>query len=69
MINSCILLQTQKTLKLMKRLIKASSKPGDYVADFFMGSGSFLVKANELNRNFIGCDINPKAVDITKKRL
>jgi site-specific DNA-methyltransferase (adenine-specific) len=60
---------TQKPLQLMERFIKASSDEGDLVADFFMGSGSFLVKAKELNRNFIGCDISQYAVDLTNKRL
>jgi DNA modification methylase len=34
-----------------------------------MGSGTTLVVAKELNRNYIGCDIQEKAVKITKERL
>jgi len=60
---------TQKPLELMNRIIKASSNEGDTLADFFMGSGSFIVKAKELNRKYIGCDINPKAIEITNLRL
>jgi len=60
---------TQKPLELMDKIVKASSNEGDLVADFFMGSGSFIVKAKELNRDYIGCDINPKAVKITNLRL
>lgn len=60
---------TQKPKKLMERIIKLYSNEGDTVADFFMGSGSFIVSAKELNRNYIGCDINPKTIEITKKRL
>lgn len=60
---------TQKPKKLMERIIKLYSNEGDTVADFFMGSGSFIVSAKELNRQFIGCDINPKAIEITEKRL
>jgi len=60
---------TQKPLELMEKFIKTSSKENDVVADFFMGSGSFLVKAKELKRNYIGCDINPRAVEITNLRL
>lgn len=60
---------TQKPKKLMERIIKLYSNEGDTVADFFMGSGSFIVSAKELNRQFIGCDINPKTIEITKKRL
>ena len=36
---------TQKPLELLERLIEAASDPGDLVADFFMGGGSFLVAA------------------------
>ena len=46
-----------------------SLKIGDVVADFFMGSGGFIVSAKELNRNFIGCDIYSKSIEITEKRL
>ena len=60
---------TQKPKKLMERIIKLYSNEGDTVADFFMGSGSFIVSAKNLNRQFIGCDINPKAIEITEKRL
>jgi DNA modification methylase len=60
---------TQKPLKLMERIIKASSNEGDTVADFFCGSGSFGIKAKQLNRNYILCDINPKAIEITNQRL
>ena len=59
---------TQKPKKLMERIIKLYSNEGDTVADFFMGSGSFIVSAKELNRQFIGCDINPKAIEITEKK-
>ena len=39
------------------------------MADFFCGSGTTMEVAKHLNRNYIGCDINPKAIDITNKRL
>lgn len=58
-----------KPKKLIKRIIKASSNEGDVVFDPFMGSGTTLVVAKELNRNYIGCDIQEKAVKITKERL
>ena len=60
---------TQKPLELMDRIIKAFSNEGDLVADFFCGSCSFLVSAKNLGRNFIGCDINPKAIEIGNTRL
>ncbi len=60
---------TQKPLELMEKIIKASSNEGNIIADFFMGSGSFLVKAKELNRKYVGCDINTRAVELTNERL
>ena len=60
---------TQKPKKLLERIIKASSNEGDVVADFFCGSGTSMVVAKELGRQYIGCDINPRAVEITNKRL
>ena len=60
---------TQKPKALIERLIKASSNEGDTVADYYLGSGTTAVVCKELNRNFIGCDINPKAIEITNTRL
>ncbi len=60
---------TQKPKALIERLIKASSNEGDTVADYYLGSGTTAVVCKELNRNFIGCDINPKAIEITNERL
>lgn len=60
---------TQKPKVLLERIIKASSNEGDVVADYYLGSGTTAVVCKELNRNFIGCDINPKAIEITKGRL
>jgi len=60
---------TQKPKKLLERIIKLSSNEGDVVADFFMGSGTTIEVAKEMGRNYIGCDINQRAVGITKERL
>ena len=60
---------TQKPKALLERIIKSSSNEGDVVADFFCGSGTSMVVAKELGRQYIGCDINPRAIDITNKRL
>ena len=60
---------TQKPKVLLERIIKASSNKGDLVADFYCGSGTSMIVAKELNRQYIGCDINQRAVDITNKRL
>lgn len=61
--------KTEKPIKLLDFIIKASSNKGDIVADFFCGSGTTLEVANELGRNFFGCDINPRAIQITNSRI
>ena len=60
---------TQKPKELLERIIKTSSNEGNVVADFFCGSGTSMVVAKELGRQYIGCDINPRAVEITNERL
>ena len=60
---------TQKPKELISRFVLASTNEGDVVADYYLGSGTTAVVCKELNRNFIGCDINPKAIEITKARL
>ena len=60
---------TQKPLRLVERIIKASSNPGDLVFDCFMGSGTTQAVAMKLGRRFIGADINLGAVETTTKRL
>jgi len=60
---------TQKPLKLLERIVRASSNPGDVVADFFGGSGTTAVAAARLGRRFLVTDISPEAVEITERRL
>ena len=60
---------TQKPKTILEIIVNASSNKGDDIADFFCGSGTTLVVAKELGRNYIGCDINPRAIEITKERL
>ena len=60
---------TQKPKKLIRRIVLASSNEGDVVADYYLGSGTTAEVCKELNRNFIGCDINPNAIELTKTRL
>ncbi len=60
---------TQKPKELIIRFVLASTNEGDTVADYYLGSGTTAVVCKELNRNFIGCDINPKAIEITNARL
>ncbi|RZN65247.1 MAG: site-specific DNA-methyltransferase [Candidatus Methanoliparum thermophilum] len=64
-----IYFQTQKPEALLKRIILASSNPGDIVADFFVGSGTTLAVAEKLGRRWIGCDLSKFAIQVTRKRL
>ncbi|HET9059592.1 MAG TPA: site-specific DNA-methyltransferase [Acidimicrobiales bacterium] len=60
---------TQKPLKLLERIIAASSNPGDLVADFFCGSGTTGVAAARLGRRYLLVDANPDAVSLAQRRL
>ncbi len=60
---------TQKNEDLLKRIIMASSNPGDIVADFFCGSGTTLAVAEKLGRRWIGSDLSKYAIQVTRKRL
>ena len=60
---------TQKPLKLLERIIKASSNEGDVVLDPFCGCATACVAAERLGRQWIGIDISPSAETITKLRL
>lgn len=60
---------TQKPKALLERIIEASSNKGNIVADFFCGSGTTGVVTKELGRQYIMCDINPRAIEISKERL
>ena len=60
---------TQKPLGILRRIIRASTRPGDWVLDPFAGSGTTGHAAAELGRKFVVMDSNPEALDIMKKRL
>lgn len=60
---------TQKPIKLIRYLIKASTNEDDLVLDCFAGSGTTLVASKQLNRNFIGFEISKEYCDIANKRL
>ena len=60
---------TQKPEALLERIILASSNPGDWVADFFCGSGTTAVVAAKLRRRYIGTDLSFRAVHTTRSRL
>jgi len=60
---------TQKPLGILKRIVQASSRPGDIVMDFFAGSGTVGEAAIQLGRRFILIDDNPEAIRIMAQRL
>lgn len=59
----------QKPEKLMERLIKASSNPGDLIFDPFCGSGTVPVMCKRLGRFFLACEINLDYCRIAEERL
>lgn len=60
---------TQKPEGILRRVIQASSKPGDVVLDFFGGSGTTGAVAAALGRNFILMDQNPESIEVITTRL
>lgn len=60
---------TEKPVELMEILIKNSSNEGDLVLDPFVGVGSTPVACKNLNRNFIGCELDKNYFDTTMERL
>ena len=60
---------TQKPKGILRRVIQASSKPGDLVLDFFAGSGTTGAVAAELGRKFILIDQNPESIEVITSRL
>ncbi len=60
---------TQKPLKLLDRIVRASTRQGGLVVDPFCGSGTTLVAAAHLARRFVGGDVGELAVETTARRL
>ena len=60
---------TQKSEKLLDRIIRASSNENDIVCDFFAGSGTTAVVAEKLNRKWICSDLGKFSIHTTRKRL
>ncbi|MGT2461256.1 DNA-methyltransferase [Sinomonas atrocyanea] len=60
---------TQKPEGLVRRMVAASSRPGDWVLDFFAGSGTLGAVAQRLGRRFVCVDENPQAVEVMAGRL
>jgi DNA modification methylase len=59
---------TQKPEALMRRLIAASTNPGDTILDPFCGSGTTLIAAERLGRKWVGIDISAEYCEIARKR-
>ena len=60
---------TQKPLTLLRRIIEASSTPGDMVLDPFCGCATALVASEELQRHWVGIDLSAKAADLVRFRM
>ena len=60
---------TQKPEGVLRRIVQASSAEGDWVLDFFAGSGTTGAVAHSLGRRFVLADENPAAIDVMRSRL
>jgi len=60
---------SQKPLALSNRLVIGFSKPGELILDPFLGSGSFLVAAKSLERDFLGIEQDPEYAEIARNRI
>jgi site-specific DNA-methyltransferase (adenine-specific) len=60
---------TQKPEALLERVIRASTHEGDIVLDPFCGSGTTLAVAERLGRQWIGMDVAPMAIEVSRERL
>jgi site-specific DNA-methyltransferase (adenine-specific) len=60
---------TQKPLRIVERIVRVHSEPGDLVLDFFAGSGTTGEAAARLGRGYLLVDSNPEAVRVMARRL
>jgi DNA modification methylase len=60
---------TEKPVKLLKYLITKSTAKGEMVLDMFMGSGSTCLAAKQLNRKYIGIELEKVWFDVAQTRL
>ena len=60
---------TQKPEGILRRIVQASSRPGDSVLDLFAGSGTTGAVASALGRNAVLVDDNPEAIRIMRERM
>ena len=60
---------TQKPLALLERIIETSTDKDDMILDPFCGCATACVAAHRLHRNWVGIDLSPKALELTKMRI
>jgi len=60
---------TQKPLELMNRIVECCSNKNDIILDPFMGSGSTALSCKNLNRNYIGCELDKEYYNVCLERL
>ena len=60
---------TQKPEGILRRILSASSQEGDWVLDFFAGSGTAAAVAQQTNRRFVMIDDNEEAIAVIARRL
>ena len=66
--KSCGKHPTQKPLSVLTRIILASTKPGAWILDPFVGSSTTGIAANLTNRRFLGIDMETEFLEISKNR-
>ena len=69
LVSRNVLNTIQKPIKLIERLVKASSNPEDLVLDPFAGTGTTYVVCKNLGRNFIGFEMDFNLVGVCEKRV
>ena len=60
---------TQKPEGIVRRMVQASTRPGDWCLDFFCGSGTLGAVAQQLDRRYVLIDSNPEAIAVARRRL
>lgn len=60
---------TEKNLDMLRLIVQTSSNPDSLVLDCFAGSGTTLIAAHQLGRNWIGIDNSPSAIEIIQSRF
>jgi site-specific DNA-methyltransferase (adenine-specific) len=60
---------TQKPTGILRRMVTASTRPGDLCLDPFCGSGTLGAVCQELGRDYVLLDSNPEAIEVTRRRL